>query len=183
MTQQPVTERPVNERTELWIARTKWPDLPHYAHQGWAVDDDEHGLWVELRVGAPVYRGDKVLFHGKRGGVMLVPPTGGWLAWFPASGSFELYVDIVTPPVRTATTVTMVDLDLDVIRWVDGRVELVDEDEFEEHRVTLGYPDDVVAAARREAAWVLDAVRRGEEPFAGTTARRVLAYLRDRIRP
>ena len=169
--------------TELWIARTKWPDHPHYAHQGWALGEDEHGLWVELRVGAPVYRGDKVLFHGKRGGVMLVPPEAGWLAWFPASGSFELYVDIVTPPVRTATSVTMVDLDLDVIRWLDGRVELVDEDEFEEHRLRYGYPEHIEADARAEAAFVLDAVRGRKAPFDGEAAQRRLAHLRDEIRP
>ena len=154
----------------VWIERTKWPDRPHYAHDGWVLGEDEHGLWVELRSGAPVYRGDKVLFHGKRGGLMLVPRNRGWLAWFPASGSFELYVDIVTPPVRTPTSVTMVDLDLDVIRWTDGRVELVDEDEFETHRVELGYPSDVVADARREAAWVLEAFRRRDEPFDGGAA-------------
>jgi uncharacterized protein len=158
------------EGYELWIARTKWPDRPHYAHAGWALGEDEHGLWIELRTGEPVYRGDRVLFHGKRGGLMLVPPRDGWLAWFPASGSFELYVDVVTPPVRTAAAVAMVDLDFDVIRWTDGRVELVDEDEFEAHRVELGYPPEIVDHARREAAWVLAAVERGDEPFDGAAA-------------
>ena len=156
--------------TKVWIERTKWPDRPHYAHDGWVLGEDEHGLWLELRTGGPVYRGDKVLFHGKRGGLMLVPPDAGWLAWFPASGSFDLYVDIVTPPVVTADRVSMVDLDLDVIRWADGRIELVDVDEFEAHQVELGYPAEVIEEAARQAEAVLDAVRRGDEPFAGIAA-------------
>ena len=49
----------------------------------------------------------------------------------------------------------MVDLDLDVVLTRDGDLLLDDEDEFDQHRVTLGYPDDLVAAGtahRRRAA-------------------------------
>lgn len=46
----------------------------------------------------------------------------------------------------------MVDLDLDVILGRDGSLVLDDEDEFDKHRVTLDYPADVVARARRAAA-------------------------------
>lgn len=103
---------------------------------------------------------------------MLVPPTDGWLAWFPEFGDFELYVDIVVGTTRTETAVTMVDLDLDVIRRLDGTVELLDEDEFEVHQIELGYPEHVIDHAERVAAHVLTSVRAGEEPFAGAAARR-----------
>ena len=43
-----------------------------------------------------------------------------------------------------------------------------DEDEFAEHTVSLGYPDDVVAAARRSADAVLAAVRAGAAPYDGS---------------
>lgn len=160
---------------EIWIERRKWPAAPHYGHSGWVLGEDEHGLWLELRVGSPVYRGDDVLFHGTNGGVMLVPPTDGWLAWFPEFSDFDLYVDIVSGTTRTDTSVTMVDLDLDVIRWPDGSVELVDVDEFDAHQVELGYPAELVAHAEQTAEQVLAAVRSGEEPFAGSTARAWMA--------
>lgn len=155
---------------EVWIERQKWPDTPHYGHAGWVLGEDDHGLWLELRVGSPVYRGDEVLFHGKSAGLMLVPPTDGWLAWFPEFGDFDLYVDVVSGTTRTESAVTMIDLDLDVIRRRNGSVELLDEDEFEVHQVELGYPDHLIVHAERVAAEVLTAVRAQMEPFAGEAA-------------
>ena len=47
-----------------------------------------------------------------------------------------------------------VDLDIDIRCYRDGAPEVLDEDEFEQHRVEFGYPDEVVEqalAARDEA--------------------------------
>ena len=101
---------------------------------------------------------------------MLVPPTDGWLAWFPEFGDFELYVDVVSGTTRTESAVTMVDLDLDVIRRRDGTVELLDVDEFEAHQIELSYPDHLIAHAERVASEVLAAVRTSAEPFGGAAA-------------
>ena len=38
----------------------------------------------------------------------------------------------------------MIDLDLDVVRFRDGRVEVLDEDEFGQHQATLGYPPHMI---------------------------------------
>lgn len=155
---------------EIWIERRKWPNSPHYGHRGWVLGEDHHGLWLELRVGSPVYRGEELLFHGTTGGLMLVPPSDGWLAWFPEFGDFELYVDIVFGTARSETSVTTVDLDLDVIRRRDGMVELIDVDEFAAHQVELGYPTELIDHAERLATTVLSAVNADEEPFSGVTA-------------
>jgi hypothetical protein len=158
----------------IWLARRKWPDLPHYRHHGVPLGEDEHGLWFHLRVGDPVYRGDEVLFHGQHGGLIVVPPgDASWMGWFlPPGRDFDLYVDIVSHVVRTETAITMVDLDFDVVRFIDGRVELVDEDEFVEHRVKYDYPDDVAERAIASARDVLASVQADEPPFDGVAARR-----------
>ncbi|HET9946387.1 MAG TPA: DUF402 domain-containing protein, partial [Actinomycetes bacterium] len=65
---------------------------------------------------------------------------------------------------------SMVDLDLDVVLMRDGSLVLDDEDEFEAHRVALGYPDDLVALARRTAHEVLVAISDGSEPFGSAGA-------------
>jgi hypothetical protein len=103
-----------------------------------------------------VFRGDQLLFHGGGGGLMLLPPSDGWLAWFPEFGDFELYVDIVVGATRSESSVTMIDLDLDVVRHRGGAVELLDVDEFEAHQIELGHPADVVehASSSCEAGWV-----------------------------
>ena len=72
--------------------------------------------------------------------------------------------------------VTMVDLDLDVFLHRDGDLLLDDEDEFDEHRVTLGYPVDVIALARRTADELMTAAAVGHEPF-GPAGSRWLARL------
>ena len=72
--------------------------------------------------------------------------------------------------------VTMVDLDLDVVLTRGGDLLLDDEDEFDEHRVTLGYPADVVAQARRTADELMTAAATGHEPF-GEAGSRWLAHL------
>lgn len=167
----PVSERQTREVDPIWLERRKWPDLPHYGHHVWPLGEDEHGLWLEIKIGNPVYRGDDLLFHGTSGGVMVLPPDGApWLGWFPAAGDLELYVDIVCDVVRTPEAITMVDVDFDVVRMRDGRVELIDADEFDEHRVRYGYPDDVCAGAIAASQEVLAAVESGAPPFDGAAA-------------
>ncbi|MGW0806890.1 DUF402 domain-containing protein [Nonomuraea sp. NPDC002799] len=68
---------------------------------------------------------------------------------------------------RTEHEVTMLDLDLDVIRMRDGRLILDDEDEFAEHQVTLGYPPALITQAQNTAQWLLDAVGNKKGPFGG----------------
>ena len=88
----------------------------------------------------------------------------------------SVYVDVTTPAVWDGSQVTMVDLDLDVVLSRDGELLLDDEDEFDEHRVTLGYPADVVALARRTADELMAAAVTGDEPF-GPAGGRWLARL------
>ena len=85
-------------------------------------------------------------------GVLRRPPT-------------EVYVDIATPSAWDGTTVTCVDLDLDVARQVDGQVLVADEDEFAEHRESLGYPDDVVRRATDALRWAREALASAGAPF------------------
>ncbi|WP_279579576.1 DUF402 domain-containing protein [Fodinicola feengrottensis] len=84
----------------------------------------------------------------------------------PQETYLEVYCDICTVPVRTDNQVTMVDLDLDVVRRWDGVVEILDEDEFEIHQVTYGYSPEVIASARKAADELAEIVRSGAEPFA-----------------
>jgi hypothetical protein len=163
----------------IWIERRKWPDIPHYGHEGWHLGEDEHGFWIELRLGSPIYRGDEVLFHGKAAGLMLSPPHGRTLIWFPEHGEVDLYVDIGCDTVRTDTSLVMIDLDLDVVRWrADGRPELIDEDEFAEHQVSYGYTPEMIEQAAADGADVLRAVQANEPPFDGIAAAHWLSFVR-----
>ena len=97
--------------------------------------------------------------------VLLVPAEGCWTACFNAGHTVEIYVDVTTRPVLDGSTVTAVDLDLDVIRYADGRVEVLDEDEFAEHQVRLAYPADLISQARQTCEWLVEAVSARAGPF------------------
>jgi predicted RNA-binding protein associated with RNAse of E/G family len=84
------------------------------------------------------------------------------------STHFDVYADIITACQWADSIVTIVDLDLDVVRHRDGSVEVIDVDEFEEHRHALGCPDEIVALAEPAAADVDAAIERQDEPFAAS---------------
>ena len=94
----------------------------------------------------------------------------------PDCAHTSTYVDITTPAVWGASSdatpqVTMDDLDLDVVQRWTGEIEVADEDEFAEHRRTLGYPDELVAHARHWRDEVLRLLESGLGPFDGREAR------------
>jgi protein associated with RNAse G/E len=78
-----------------------------------------------------------------------------------------VYVDITTAPVWDGDTLRAVDLDLDVIRGSSGRVWVDDEDEFADHRVRFGYPDEVVRLAITSCDEVLAALGSRLPPYDG----------------
>jgi uncharacterized protein len=76
----------------------------------------------------------------------------------------ESYANVSSPATFDGETVRWVDLDLDVTIRA-GVVELLDEDEFAEHRVRMGYPDDVVSGALEAASKLLELAARRAPPF------------------
>ena len=162
----------------------KWPERPHWEFDALVLGDDQHGAWVGAPSGTRIRR-PGASFVTDRPQVSLVPRHEPFIATFYAPGGvapFDVYVDITTVPVwldGPNRAVTAVDLDLDVVRGWTGRVWVDDEDEFAAHRVSLGYPDDVVALATRSCDAVLAAVRGRRAPYDGGTGRRWLRELEE----
>ncbi|MBC9715181.1 DUF402 domain-containing protein [Streptomyces sp. TRM66268-LWL] len=122
---------------------------------------DDHGTWLATAEGVRVSSAD--------GGwvtrfpyVMLVPEDAWWTATFCRPPGPEVYCDVCTPAQWSAdgTEVRMVDLDLDVVRLRGVPPHIEDEEEFAAHRLRFGYPDEVVAEARKACARLYAAVRR-----------------------
>ncbi len=149
----------------------KWPATPYRAMRMTRLGEDEWGTWLW----AP--RGTMSRYAGQEPRVLpvdfltLVPADAWWRATWMFGSPIELYVDIGAPAEWTADDrLRVVDLDLDVIRWRDGRCEIDDEDEFAEHAESLRYPPELVANARRTAGEVLVAVRAATPPFGAAPA-------------
>jgi uncharacterized protein len=157
----------------LEYATEKLGGHPQYRCMISVLGEDDHGTWVWRQAGHPIIRGTMTVTTPNMPALILVPPEAWWsVSWWPGHQELDLYVNIGTPAVWEDERIVCVDLDLDVIRFVDGRVELVDQDEFEEHQVRYGYPPELVTAATNAAAESLDLVRRNVAPFDGTAAER-----------
>src|SRR5262245_61044187 len=116
-------------------ATEKWGGRPHYRGLVHVLGDDEHGTWLWGPAGRTIFRGDVPLFLTQQDALILLLPDTWWSpGWWIGHPETEVYVNIGTPPEWEDTRVSSTDLDLDVVRFCDGRLEIVDEDEFELHQ-------------------------------------------------
>jgi len=53
------------------------------------------------------------------------------------------YCNINMPPLFEGSVLDYVDLDIDIVVWPDGRVVILDEDEYKENAAALSYPEDI----------------------------------------
>jgi protein associated with RNAse G/E len=177
----------VSERVR--IRYTKWDGSLHWHFGADVIDRDRHGTWVVVRPGGSYGRADDPSLTSEFGFVVLIPDNGWWTAYFNAvprgSSRHLVYVDINTPPTWDGDLVTMIDLDLDVTMAPEGAARVIDEDEFDDHRIRWSYPPDVVDRVRTAAARVATAIDLGTEPFLTTGpghVARVLGWAHGTIR-
>ncbi len=155
---------------DVRVVYTKYDGSLHWHHTMRYLGTDAHGVWLGAPGGTPSQRGSEPAIILEQPWVQLIPAGDQW--W---SGAFNavpaataIYCDIGTPARWVSSAeVTMVDLDLDVVRRrVNGQVLLLDEDEFAAHQVRYGYPAEVIRRAEQAAAWLLAAISAGAQPFA-----------------
>jgi protein associated with RNAse G/E len=51
----------------------------------------------------------------------------------------QMYINLAMPAVVTAAGIEWIDLDLDYRVHLDGRLERLDEDEYQAHKISMGY--------------------------------------------
>ena len=146
----------------------KYDGRPHRSYGARWLGEDADGVWLGVPAGSlATVDGDRVA-RREEPYVLLVPKRRWWTAMFNAPPRpTEVYCDITTPASWVGyDTVTVVDLDLDVRRRRWGEIERLDEDEFAEHRVKFGYPQEVADQALAASEWLAAALGNGTEPFA-----------------
>jgi predicted RNA-binding protein associated with RNAse of E/G family len=153
----------------LRVVATKWGDQPHWEFDAVWLGTDAHGTWAGVPLGTEITRpGARVVTDQLQ--VVLFPPDAGYVATFYADAGqmpCRVYVDITTVPVFSPGRVTSVDLDLDVILGLAGRVWVDDEDEFADHRVRWNYPAAVVDEAVATCSAAEAALTARRAPFDG----------------
>ena len=157
----------------------KWLTRPHWRFDMMLLDKDEWGTWLWTPPGSTAQRGDDPARTFGHLNVKLIAPGQWWTAMWNDGSKYDLYVDIITPPGWGSDRVTMIDLDLDLIRISSGHVIVDDEDEFAAHQLAYGYPQPVIDKARSTADDLHQLIQQGQEPFAtvGQTRMRQAAKL------
>ncbi|HEY7226358.1 MAG TPA: DUF402 domain-containing protein [Micromonosporaceae bacterium] len=157
----------------------KYDGRPHRSYPARLLGEDGAGTWLGVVAGTPARVDGTRETLREEPYVLLIPRDRWWTAMFNAPPRrTEIYCDVTTPATWNGPEVTVVDLDLDVRRRRWGDIERLDEDEFAEHRVRFGYPDEVVAQARAASQWLAQVLGDGTEPFA-TQFRPWLAQVSD----
>jgi len=164
-----------DERVSVTMNWRKWPSRLHWSAEVTLLRRDRAGLWLGTRERSPIRRpvGQPAAFASGES-VLLCSEDVGWVArWYTHRGeagraySYSCYVDITTPPRISDGLIELVDLDLDVALTWEGEMVVLDEDEFAEHSVSLGYPASLIEHARQACQEVQDRIVTGASPFGG----------------
>jgi uncharacterized protein len=153
---------------DVRVVYTKYDGSLHWHQSLRYLGEDEHGIWLGAQAGSTAQRGSEPPVRFDAPMAQLIPAAQWWTAVFNAAPArLDVYCDISTRARWVHPgEVTMIDLDLDVLRRrEDQQVLIVDEDEFAEHQVRFGYPAEVISQAEQAAAWLYDAISGGAEPF------------------
>ena len=154
--------------SRILLRATKFDGTAHWIQPFTVISDDGTLLVTEYRARTPIYtsRGEfrspydsRVYFWRDR-----------WFNVFrlsrPGCSLALWYCNVTTPPSFDGCQLGYVDLDLDVSVRPDGCIEVLDEDEFAEHRKKYGYPADVVTRAEDAAREIVQLARQRAFPFS-----------------
>jgi protein associated with RNAse G/E len=145
---------------------------------------DEWGDWFGQLPGWSSARPGFV-YDVKYPSVTLMPPSGDFAYTHnaPPHGT-RVYIDIAWDLHWQDGAAAGIDMDLDVVRTVDGRGLYIDDrDEWDEHRLQYGYPLDIVSRLETLTVQIEARVRADAAPFDDATADVWLDRLADLVRP
>ncbi len=156
--------------TVLQFRWRKWDGGPHWVNDCVYLGSDQWGDWLGQPTGWRNAR-PGLEFPAETPAVLLVPASGDFVLTVNSPPHrIRVYIDIAWDVRWQNGEPSGIDMDLDVVKAVDGRGLFIDDrDEWEEHRAAYGYPLDLV---ERLEALALDLERRvgaGEAPFVEAT--------------
>ena len=75
------------------------------------------------------------------------------------------YCNLASPSLYDGEAIKNIDYDLDVKLLPDGRIEILDEDEYEQHGREMGYSEPLKHAVEKEMDVLIGKIKRKESPF------------------
>jgi hypothetical protein len=165
----------------------KWDGSPHWANQEVYLGSDRWGDWLGQPAGWRSSRPGRE-FIADSADVTLIPRSDAEHGADHAvtvhrnhSTAIRIYIDLgwdmrwedagIEPVTGLPILATGIDMDLDVVRRLDGRGTYVDDrDEWAEHSIRYGYPADVMVHLEALTDDLERRVRAQIPPFDDATA-------------
>lgn len=157
----------MNNQSLIMVRISKWSGPPHRSVGLVDLQMTNDGMWGAIRAGTPVDDATGKMTQFPCNAVVFFPTDQWWVAIWLTGMPIDLHVDISTPARRHNNDVLMIDLDLDVVS-VNGDVQVLDRDEFEENSVRWNYPAHVITNAKTAVRYVELAIANKQFPFDGT---------------
>ena len=178
-----------NEQEYVVIKSFKYDGHLHRTwFENWPVPEESlHPLLrrerfrVFINHGTKIREADGKIWTSRVPGVSYFAPG----KWFNAVALLEstgvrYYCNIASPFTAYDNTVTYIDYDLDVILMQNGEIHVVDEEEFEAHRLLYRYPPGVVRNVRAGLKELIRRMRERRAPFLAGESQRYYELWRRR---
>src|SRR5258708_38035508 len=151
------------------ILAMKFDKAPHYTWPATLRDDDGERLRFDSVIGG-------LLTHYSRGFERPQWRRSDFTFWrerwynvftnYDDTGVLcDFYCNVSMPLTLSSNTLRYVDLDLDVKFSPDGRYEILDQEEFQEHSVKFAYPDWLQEKALNAVSEIIALAASRQEPF------------------
>jgi protein associated with RNAse G/E len=131
--------------------------------------EDVERLVVYAPAGTPNYDHRKQAWAASPDGLLEIYFKARWYnVWHiceQTSNVNQMYINLSTPVTITAAGIEWTDLDLDYRAHLDGRLERLDEEEYREHAISMGYSDAMQAQVQAAGAEIEALYRQRVDPF------------------
>lgn len=152
----------------VWVVSTKYDGTPRDSYGAELLDHE--GSIVRLRVpaGTPTYGKHGQTVQAEDNAVEIYFTDRWYNVWHLREHTTYpnlWYANIAMPAGFDGKTLRWVDLDLDIRCYLDGSLRVLDQDEFDQNRVGMGYTSEVVEHALAARDEVLQLGKSGIFPF------------------
>ena len=149
------------------VVSTKYDGSPRDTYEGQLIDSGRGVVRLSVSAGTPTWWAKAQKWVDSVDDSIEIYFEDRWYnLWHFAPNDRNMwYCNIAMPPTFDRETLRWVDLDIDVRCQADGSLVVLDEDEFEQNRIEMGYPGDVVEAALAARDDVLSLAGQGLFPF------------------
>lgn len=150
----------------------KYPRRFRYTIPAQLAWDKPEELAIYLPAGVEIYSPSKQAGFPAQHHILNIFWPGRYfnaeISWYPDWTFRGYYLNLALPHEWDETVCAYIDLELDVTRFEDEPIQILDEDEYEEARLTYNFPPDLVSQIETTRDEVVRLLENEVFPFDGS---------------